>query len=230
MNRIETFEQFLSSSSSQFSLFNFTFNLFLTALLAFLLGLLYNRYGNSLSNRKAFSKNFVLLAVATMIVITIVKSSLALSLGLVGALSIVRFRAAIKEPEELSFLFLNIAIGLGLGADQKIATITGFLFIALYLIGKNLLYGKSEQESQNLIITVKAENPVKDQLKDIINILQGFSDKLNLKRFDENQKTLEVSFLIETADFNKINQAKEELKKKYENLTISFIDNNVMIY
>jgi hypothetical protein len=63
MNKIESFEQFLSSSSAQFSMWNYSLNIFLTALLAFLLGLLYNRYGNSLSNRKSFSKNFVLLAV-----------------------------------------------------------------------------------------------------------------------------------------------------------------------
>ena len=229
MNRIETFEQFLNSSSSQFSLVNFPINLILTALLAFLLGLLYNRYGNSLSNRKAFSKNFVLLAVAIMIVITIVKSSLALSLGLVGALSIVRFRAAIKEPEELSFLFLNIAIGLGFGADQKLATITGFIFISLYLMGKNILYKKTDQENQNLIITVKAEQPVKDQLNGILEILTKNSEKLNLKRFNENNEILEISFLIETGNFNNINKAKEELQERYKNLTISFIDNNIMI-
>ena len=58
-----------------------------------------------------------------MVMITIVKSSLALSLGLVGALSIVRFRTAIKEPEELSYAFLSIAIGLGLGADQRLTTL-----------------------------------------------------------------------------------------------------------
>ena len=51
------------------------------------------------------------LAIITTLVITVIKFSLALSLGLVGALSIVRFRAAIKEPEELVFLFLIISIG-----------------------------------------------------------------------------------------------------------------------
>ena len=104
----------------------------LTAVLAHILGLLYKQYGNSLSNRGSFGKNFVMLAVTIMLIITIVKSSLALSLGLVGALSIVRFRTAIKEPEELTFLFLNIAIGLGFGADQKLATIIGFIFIAQF--------------------------------------------------------------------------------------------------
>ena len=57
-----------------------------------------------------FFKNFTSLTLITTLIITVVKSSLALSLGLVGALSIVRFRAAIKEPEELVYLFICIAI------------------------------------------------------------------------------------------------------------------------
>ncbi|HAE74801.1 MAG TPA: DUF4956 domain-containing protein, partial [Alphaproteobacteria bacterium] len=61
--------------------------------------------------------------------ITIVKSSLALSLGLVGALSIVRFRTPIKEPEELAYLFIAIAMGLGLGADQTLPTVLASLVI-----------------------------------------------------------------------------------------------------
>ncbi|MCW5556509.1 MAG: DUF4956 domain-containing protein [Verrucomicrobiae bacterium] len=50
-------------------------------------------------------------------------------LGLVGALSIIRFRAAIKEPEELSYLFICIAIGLGLGAQQTIITVIAFALL-----------------------------------------------------------------------------------------------------
>jgi len=49
----------------------------------------------------------------TIFISTVVESSLALTLGLVGALSIVRFRTAVKEPEELSYMFLAITIGLG---------------------------------------------------------------------------------------------------------------------
>lgn len=59
------------------------------------------------------------------LVIFVVKSSLALSLGLVGALSIVRFRTPIKGPEELVYLFLSIAIGLGFGAGfTNLTTLT----------------------------------------------------------------------------------------------------------
>ena len=66
--------------------------------------------------------------------ITVIKFSLALSLGLVGALSIVRFRAAIKEPEELIYLFLIIGIGLAAGANQFLVAIIATVFISLILV------------------------------------------------------------------------------------------------
>ena len=105
----------------------FIINLAITSLLCYLIRIFYLKFSSSLSNRDYFSKNFIILGITTCIVITIVKSSLALSLGLVGALSIVRFRAAIKEPEELVYLFLVIATGLGLGANQTKITILGVL-------------------------------------------------------------------------------------------------------
>ena len=229
MNKIETFEQFLASGSTQFSIWNYALNLLLTAILAYLLGLLYNRYGNSLSNRRSFSKNFIPLAIATMIVITIVKSSLALSLGLVGALSIVRFRAAIKEPEELSYLFLNIAIGLGFGADQKLATLIGFVFITLILVGKNLWYKKSSYENQNLLMTISMPDPEKDSMDKIVGLIQEHTQKANLKRFDEGKNALEISFVIEAQNYAQLNDAKTALQKQFDNITISLIDNNMIV-
>ena len=76
-----------------------------------------------------------------MLIITIIKSSLALSLRLVGALSNIRFRTAIKEPEELMFLFISIALGLGFGANQTFITLIGFLLIIIAII---LLTSSSE--------------------------------------------------------------------------------------
>ena len=60
------------------------------------------KVGRALNDKDYFSDTFIPLAIITTLVITVIKFSLALSLGLVGALSIVRFRAAIKEPEELT--------------------------------------------------------------------------------------------------------------------------------
>ena len=111
----DNLQELLNIQAIQISIPNFILNLFIVAILTFILSKVYINFGNSLSNRQAFAKNFIILGITTMIIITIVKSSLALSLGLVGALSIVRFRTAIKEPEELGYLFFVISLGLGLG-------------------------------------------------------------------------------------------------------------------
>ena len=117
------------------------FAIIVSAILGEWIAIIYRKYGISLSNRKVFSDIFWLLCVTTTIVIMVVKFSIALSLGLVGALSIVRFRAAIKEPEELVYLFLVIAIGLGNGAGQIKITVIGSIiaFIIITLFSSTIL-------------------------------------------------------------------------------------------
>ena len=100
-------ESLLANTDSAQPWLAFVRNIVFGALLAMLLEQVYTRYGHSLSNRSAFARHFYLLTMTTTLIITVVQSSLALSLGLIGALSIVRFRAAIKEPEELVYIFLG---------------------------------------------------------------------------------------------------------------------------
>ena len=119
-------------------------NLIIAAILAGILEYIFTNYSNSINNKKVFSKNFVLIATTTAFIISIVKSSLALSLGLVGALSIIRFRTAIKEPEEISYLFICIGIGLGLGANYKLITIMAIVIIILLIILKEEFFGKKK--------------------------------------------------------------------------------------
>ena len=123
---------------------NFVFSLLTVSILSFFIQLFYVRYSSTLSNRYGFSKTFIVLGVTTCIVIMVVKNSLALSLGLVGALSIVRFRAAIKEPEELVYLFLIIAAGLGCGAGQLKITIIGIVFSLLIIYLYSLISKKTK--------------------------------------------------------------------------------------
>ena len=106
------FEEFFSSQADNLSLTTFAINLLLAVLASYILGLVYIHWGTSLSNRRKFSANFMLMTITTTFIILVVRSSIALSLGLVGALSIVRFRAAIKEPEELPISSLLSASGL----------------------------------------------------------------------------------------------------------------------
>jgi uncharacterized membrane protein YhiD involved in acid resistance len=227
MNKYQTFKEFLATQSIHVPIWGFLLNLILSALLAYILGRVYMKYGTSLSNRRLFAQNFVLLTTTTMLIISIIKSSLALSLGLVGALSIVRFRAAIKEPEELSYLFLAIAIGLGFGADQRNVTLFAFAFMIGIIWLKNISH-KSEN-NQNLYLTISSHNPVKVKLENIIQILNKNCSAVNLKRFDESKEILEASFLVEFDNVDQLNKSKTELQELSDSIKITFLDNKGII-
>jgi hypothetical protein len=216
------FKDFLTNQSVHVDLGAFAINVAIAALLAWILGRVYVRYGGSLSNRTAFARNFVLIATTTVLIISIVKSSLALSLGLVGALSIVRFRAAIKEPEELAYLFLNIAIGLGLGADQRMVTLVAFAVIVALVALRQL--GREGAASQNLYLTIGSHNPEKLPLDSAVEILRRHCTGVDLKRFDETADELEASFRVEFDDYGRLEGAKRELLSANRDVRVTFLD------
>ena len=140
-------------------------NLFLCMILVSLVGWFYKKFSRSLGGKTHVGGILPLIGLTVFMVITVVKSSLALSLGLVGALSIVRFRTPIKEPEELGYLFLTIAIGLGFGAGFSITTIiiTVIILLYLYLTGTSKGTLKTDGEYTLLInVTDDKYNKVTD--------------------------------------------------------------------
>lgn len=222
MVRFQTLEDFLVNQQVQIDYSYLVVALIVAAILAYILAQLYVKYGTSISNRKMFSSNFVLLTTTTTLIIMVVKSSLALSLGLVGALSIVRFRAAIKEPEELAFLFLTIAIGLGLGAGQLITTLISFFIISVLIFARHKGYKK--EEDQNLYLTISGKNIA---LKNITNILKKNCSSVSLKRFDQSgEGLLEASFLVDFDSFDKMEKTKEDLNNLSKSVNITYMDNS----
>ena len=138
MNTIDSILNATSSTGfAELDLFSVIFNFGMCVLMSFIARLFYIKYSTSLTGKHHIGTVIPILATIVFLVILIVKSSLALSLGLVGALSIVRFRTPIKEPEELVYLFLSIAIGLGYAAGYTFLTtmitlaILGMIFIWL---------------------------------------------------------------------------------------------------
>ena len=103
---------------------------------------------------KPFNTSLVLLSVLTTFVILAVTSNVVLSLGMVGALSIVRFRTAIKEPLDLVFLFWSISVGIILGAGLYSLAFLGSVFITVILL---VLTGKVDS-SAPYILMLQLEN------------------------------------------------------------------------
>jgi len=197
-------------------------SLAVAALLGILLGQTYIWFGLSLSNRRVFARNFLLLTVTTTLIITIIKSSLALSLGLVGALSIVRFRAAIKEPEELAFLFLAIGVGVGLGAGQGLLTVVAFLVILVLIVLRGL--ARRTPAQPNLFLSVTSPAPNKLTAGQILQALGATGARATLKRYDETAEALEAAFLVDFKDAGKLQQFSERLRTLSPAVRISCLD------
>ena len=223
LQSVTDLQRFLLEHAPTIPVWQFLPALAATALLCWLLGLFYERYGRSLSNRSSFASNFPVLGMTTMLVITIVKSSLALSLGLVGALSIVRFRTAIKEPEELSFLFITLGVGLGFGANQWLITTTAFAFILAVLWLRQR--GGEAEEASNLYLTVhRAGANGAASLDGITRALREHCAGLDLKRFDELEDGLEVSYRVSFGSFEQLDRAKRALHEVDGGIRVSFVD------
>ena len=201
-------------------------NLLLAGVLAFILRQVYIKFGRSLSNRNTFSQNFISLTMTTMLIITVVKSSLALSLGLVGALSIVRFRTAIKEPEEITFLFICISVGLGLGADQRWLTLAGFaiIMVALTLVS----FKKSQSQDFNMTLSVKDSSGV-DNVDKIVLLLKENTTAVQLRRLDDQQNLRHLIFDVEMSSFEELNECRTKLMALAPEIQVSYLHDNGIV-
>ena len=193
------------------------------ACLACIFGTLFVVVGKSHSNRKAFARNFILLAMIIAAIIMIIKQSIALSLGLVGALSIVRFRVAIKEPEELTYLFLMIAIGIGMGAGEVVLTIVFSTIAALVILVNHFFArGKSERGIYNVnIISTSAKDSGPSKLTEL---LDSFASRVSLRRFDENETEVDALYFAEFRSEEALSKWRESLMKFDKKAQISFLD------
>ena len=222
---LKSLENFILNSAPDISYSNFIIAILISAFLAFIVKLAYIRISRTLNDREYFSDTFVPLAIITTLVITVIKFSLALSLGLVGALSIVRFRAAIKEPEELVYLFFIIGIGLANGANQFLVSIICTFFIILILFTKK--YYDDKKNDQNLsdssvnVMQIEIANS-KEGVEKIIDILKTKTTYLKLKSFRVEKDLSQYVFWFDV-NKNKVNdfmQTVENLKTRQENISI----------
>lgn len=216
-------DEFFASQASNLELATFAINLVLAVICSYILSLAYIHWGSSLTNRRKFASNFVLMTVTTTFIILVVRSSVALSLGLVGALSIVRFRTAVKEAEELAYLFFAIGLGIGLGDNQRLITLLA-LAVGVVIIGLAALFRKS-QADVNLHLTIASHNPNKIELEQIMDTLRAHTSKLKLLRFDETPETLEASFLVEFRRVSNLNDVRAALRALSDAVEITFLDN-----
>ena len=206
-------------------------SLLTSSICCYLIRQVYIKNGKSLNNKRNFSNSFILLGITTTIVITVVKFSFALSLGLVGALSIVRFRAAIRDPEELVYLFLIIGIGISSGANQYLVTI--FLTIAsiVVILFQEKMFNNSEIQVDHVnLLQVKCEKIEYEKVFQQLNLIfNKYTKLINLKSMTTSNNDVEMSFEFLLEGNIKAKVFTEELNKLSSGSTKISVISNVLI-
>jgi len=220
------FEEYLADFTNTVNILDFILNLIIATLLSMLVKWFYIKYGKSFSNREKFAIIFVPMALATLLIITVVKASIALSLGLVGALSIVRFRAAIKEPEELTYIFLVIGIGLTCGANKPLLAILAMLFILPLIYFNTNISTKTYKSKDKLLVNVKSQTL---DVKSITDSISKFSEHVELKRVETDSEGLHASYLAKCDSIEKVDELTKSLKTLDSQIVISLMDQPEMV-
>ncbi|MDB4131696.1 DUF4956 domain-containing protein [Flavobacteriaceae bacterium] len=167
----------------------------------------YKNYMHSNDNKDHFVKNMFPFVLAMFIIVSVIKTSIALSLGLVGALSIIRFRTAIKEPGQLINLLILTGIAISVAAEKEVLAIIITIIYSLHsvLIFRNLKNKKIVDEKL-LRISIQNENINLKIIFDIDGFNRLYRDVNNVVHVEFNLKSLnDVEPILQSFGENKIN-------------------------
>jgi len=156
----------------------------------------YRKYYRGIVYSSSFNILLVMVSIVTAFIVMTISSNILLSLGMVGALSIVRFRTAVKDPLDVGFLFYAVAIGITSGAGLYIMSFISTVFIALIYV---LLVSVKTMTKVYLLI-IKFDNRVNEDVQKVIRSLKPqLKNKTTIK--DTIELTLEVRLKGENTAF-----------------------------
>jgi hypothetical protein len=146
-----------------------------SALLAFVLSLVYRYTHRGTSYSQSFLVTMFLMGVVTSVVMMIIGSNIARAFSLVGALSIIRFRTAVKDPRDTGYLFAVMIAGMGCGTQFYMAAIAMTLFVAIMVVLLYKLdYGLKEKLESVIRVTYRADDGIVDTIERQIG--EGFRE------------------------------------------------------
>lgn len=175
-------------------------DMLLTIVLAFAIGLfifyIYKKTYQGVMYSSSFGVTLIALTMITSLVILAVTSNVVLSLGMVGALSIVRFRTAIKEPLDIAFLFWSIAAGIVLAAGMIPLAVIGSVIIGVIL----LIFVNRKSHTSPYIVVLTCANSSAE--KNAVDYLKQHTNRCIVKSKSVRSGLIEVNFEIRLKDDN----------------------------
>ena len=182
-------QSFLEFQSAGLTIADIATSLLITFVISLLIFWLYKKSFRGVLYTHSFNVSLVMISLVTALVIMTISTNLILSLGMVGALSIVRFRTAVKDPLDIVFMFWAIAIGIANGAMQFELAIVGSFFIAIVVV---ILSNIKLQNHPYLLVMHYKNVDEKEILIQLNNIIKSYKLKSKTVSNDLVELTLEV--------------------------------------
>jgi uncharacterized membrane protein YhiD involved in acid resistance len=199
LDEISTF-----GSDAPLSIPELLLNLIVAVILSMIIRWHFKRFGSTLSNRDEFAQVFPFVS-----------------------LTVVRFRTPIKEPEELAYLFVSIAVGLGLGASQTVPTVIATLFILGAMAG--LKWVRQGDTGRQLFLSLDWEGDQatqKGKLEEINKVIVSHAAKGDLRRYDIREAMLSATYLVDLRDDQSLSGLVDSLREAFPDISITFLDQN----
>ena len=190
----DIFKSSFLENVTEFSLLETCIGLAVALLVGLFIFMIYKKTLTGVLYSDGFALTLVGLSLVTTLVIMAVTSNVVLSLGMVGALSIVRFRTAIKEPVEIVFLFWSLAVGIVIGAGMIPLAIIGSALIGVIL----LLFANRKIRKQPYILVVSCKDEAAEQR--ITEILAKAVEYYTVKSKTVNAAGIEFTAELRTKD------------------------------
>ncbi len=190
----------ISEFTGTLSITDMVISLILAFALSIFIVYIYKKTYTGVIYSKSFALCIMMLAMVTALIIRTINSNLALSLGMVGALSIVRFRTAVKEPVDTAFMFWGISVGIMTGAGIYLVAIIGSfllgaLFLASYLMGF--------KTTNRYLLVLKFEKAAYDDVIKLCQQLPKRKIKSNSIFKDKMELTLEIDIKAKDEEYKK---------------------------
>lgn len=201
----EKLYDYLILQSGEISIFKSIEILTIALILSFIIYFTYKFTFTGVTYNRKFNLSLIMITIVTTIVMIVIGSNIALSLGMVGALSIVRFRTAIKDPRDTAYIFWAIAIGLCVGTTNYMIAIIGSLFLFIVLIVMGI--GGIGKENRYILII----RGLREKEEEIMScVFKTFKDS-QLRGKNSSQDSIEIIYQVK---FKK-NNDKYILEKLY---------------
>lgn len=197
-------------------------HLLVALVLSIILGWHFMRFAPVMGAKHKLARVFVWIATTTLLIISVVKVSLALSLGLVGALSIIRFRTPIKEPEELAYLFVAVAIGVGLGAERLWETATVVAIVLTYMALRS--DGPAQSSLRTILHVTIPDMQRHTPLAQVVALAQTHCDAVDLRRADRIDGEFQASLFVTLRTTDSLQKLLDEVAATWPSATVSVVE------